>query len=141
MNRLVEAARKYKGVKFQHQGRKAHCLDCAGLGWLAYQDCGVTLHDFRKYGPEPFEDGLVKHVTKALGEPVKLSPVTRRDLEVGDVVIMRFAVNPHHVAMVTDYLYGGLALIHADGHTGRVVEHRLADDHIQRITHVFRRPV
>jgi len=41
------------------------------------------------------------------------------------VVLIRFQRNPHHLALVGDYLYGGLSLIHADSTLGRVVEHRL----------------
>lgn len=131
---LVEAARKYLGVKFRHRGRSANGLDCAGLVWRSYMDCGVELHDFLKYSREPHDDGLIQHITKALGEPVT-------GLQVGDVIVVRFEVEPHHVALVTDYRYGGLAMIHACGHNNKVVEHRMAEDHIKRITHVFRRPV
>lgn len=84
-------------------------------------------------------DGLVQRVTEALGAPVAVAPVPASTLAVGDVVLMRFEVEPHHVALIGDYVFGGFSLIHADGHTGCVVEHRMAPDHIRRITHVFRR--
>lgn len=141
MSNLVSAARKYKGVRFRHRGRNGRGLDCAGLAWLAYHDCGVTLPDFRLYGPEPHDDGLVTHITKALGDPVVVGPCGQRYLELGDILVVRFEVNPHHVAIVTDYPYGGFGVIHADGHCKKVVEHRLSDDMLKRITHVFRRPV
>lgn len=138
---LVSAARKYKNVRFRHRGRNARGLDCAGLAWCAYRDCGVTLPDFLLYGTEPHQDGLITHIRSALGEEIASSPVDASCLRAGDVVVLRFEVEPHHVAILTDYRYGGLAVIHADGHCGKVVEHRLAPDHIARITHVFRRPV
>lgn len=141
MSELVEAARRYKGVRFRHRGRTAKGLDCAGLAWLAYSDCGVALPDFRLYGREPHEDGLVRHITAALGAPIAIAPVRAAQLVVGDVIVLRFDAEPHHVAIVADYRFGGLALLHADGHTGRVLEHRLADDMVRRVTHVFRRAV
>lgn len=142
MSALVAAARKYLGVRFRHRGRSAKGLDCAGLGWIAYRDCGVELEDFRLYGREPHEDGLVRRLTGLLGEPVLVAPVTQGDLQPGDVIVFRFVKEPHHVGLVSDYPYGGaLGVIHADGEQECVVEHRLAPDHIARITHVFRRPV
>lgn len=141
MSQLVTAARKYTGVKFRHRGRKPSGLDCAGLIWLAYKDCGVELEDFRLYGPEPHENGLVAHVTAALGEPLALEPVHASQLQAGDVAVMRYEHEPHHLALITDYLLGGFAILHADGWEGRVLEQRLAPDMQARITHLYRRPV
>lgn len=141
MSKLVSAARKYLGVKFRHRGRTPRGLDCVGLGILAYKDCGVALPDFRLYSDEPHQDGLVTHITNSLGEPVKKSPVRMKDLQPGDVLVLRFYIQPHHVAIVTDYKYGGLAVIHADGHSNKVLEQRLTEDMVKRVTHVFRRPV
>lgn len=141
MSALVESARKYLGVKFRHRGRSPRGLDCAGLPWLAYKDCGVDLPDFRLYGPEPHNDGLIRHITAALGDPVCVAPVRPADLQAGDIAVIRFEIEPHHVTIVTDYPLGGFAVLHADGHYGKVIEHRLSTDMIDRITHVFRRPV
>lgn len=141
MSALVDAARKYLGVPFRHRGRGSK-LDCVGLGVRVYQDCGVEVPDFLHYGREPFKDGLVERITAALGEPVALAPVRQSDLQVGDVILLKFYRDPHHVALVSDYPHAGaFAMIHADGHNGCVIEHRLAPDHLARITHVFRRPV
>lgn len=141
VNPLIAAARTYIGVKFRHRGRSRNGLDCAGLIKASYWDCGVDLPDFLLYGSEPHDDGLISHINDALGEPVLSAPAPRRLLQIADVIVQRFDQEPHHVAFVSDYPVGGLAMIHADGHTGRVVEHRLSDDHIKRITHVFRKPV
>lgn len=141
MSQLVEAARRYLGTPFRHRGRSRSGVDCAGIGWLIYRDCGLTLPDFRLYGREPAQDGLVTHITSALGAPVAVSPVMERQLQVGDVIVMRFDIEPHHVAIVSDYPYGGFAIIHACGHNHKVIEHRLSPDMVRRITHVFRKPV
>lgn len=141
MNKLVESARKYLGVRFRHRGRNSRGLDCAGLVWVAYRDAGVILPDFRLYGREPSSDGLVRHATEALGTPVATAPVSPKFLKAGDVIVVRFVIEPHHLAIVGDYHLGGLKLIHACGHVGRVLECRLEDDYVKKVTHVFRRPV
>lgn len=143
MSALVQAARKYINVPFRHRGRSERYLDCAGLAWIAHRDCGVVLPDFRLYSSEPSAHGpgLTHYMEAALGKAIKVTPVRKEDLQAGDVVVMRFAKEPHHVGIVGDYKFGGPSLIHADGHTGRVIETRLPEDTIKRITHVFRRPI
>lgn len=140
---LIQSARKYIGVKFRHRGRTRSGLDCAGLVWKAYQDCGVELPDFRLYSTEPSSHGpgLTNYVEHALGSPVHVAPVKESDLMLEDVLVMRFAKEPHHVGLVGRHPTGALSLIHADGHTGRVLEHRLSEDIIRRITHVFRKAI
>lgn len=144
MSRLADAARAYIGVRFRHRGRSRLGVDCVGLGVLAYFDCGVEVEDFRLYGREPHRDGLVGRMTRALGEPVHVGAAPLSALQDGDVIVLRFNVQPHHVGIVGQRDYGGttaLTLIHADGEAGRVHEQRLAPDMAARITHVFRRPV
>lgn len=135
---LVEAARSYLGVRFRHRGRSRKGLDCAGLVVLAYRDCGVETSDYVLYGREPHLNGLTERLTAALGDPLP----TRSAMQEGDVVEMRFDVYPHHVGIVAAVNYGGVSafnLIHADGHSSRVLEQRLTPDMMARITHVFRR--
>lgn len=141
MSKLVSAIREIMGAPFRHRGRGPKYYDCAGAVKEAYRRCGVDLPDFILYSREPHDDGLVRYVSNALGEAVYRNPVSIKALLPGDVLLMRFDIQPHHVGMVGDYLYGGLSLIHADGHTGRVLEQRLTPDMVKRITHVFRKPV
>jgi cell wall-associated NlpC family hydrolase len=145
MSALVTAARRYLGAPFRHRGRAAAGMDCAGLGHLAYADCGIVLPDMARYGREPHRDGLANMMVKALGEPVwqgQPGTVVDRDLmQPGDVVLMRFVREPHHVAIVTDSATHGLGLIHCYGNIGRVVEHGLDAMWQERILAVFRRPV
>jgi cell wall-associated NlpC family hydrolase len=141
MTNLVQAARKYLGTRWRHRGRNKHAVDCAGLVMLSYADCGVELPDYTLYGREPHRDGLVQYVIKALGQPLADHD---RTLAEGDVLLMRFDTEPHHVAIVALADYGGTKafnIIHADGNVGSVIEQRLAPDMAARITHVFRRAV
>ena len=144
MSALADAARGYIGTRFRHRGRTRLGMDCVGLGVRAYADCGVQVPDFLLYGREPHRDGLVARMTLALGEPVHVGAAALSALRDGDVVVMRFAVQPHHVGIVGQRDYGptaALTLIHADGEVGRVHEQRLTPDMAARITHVYRRPV
>lgn len=135
MSRLVRAARRYLGVPFRHRGRLPHKLDCVGLVWRAYLDCGVVLPDERTYGREPHIHRFRAAIESALG-----APVNREDMRPGDVVTMKTQKHEHHLAIVTDHPEG-LGLIHASGEHGCVVEHRLSPEYMQRIVNVYRRPV
>lgn len=142
---LSAAARKYIGVKFKHQGRKEHGLDCAGLVWIAYRDLGVTLSDFRKYPPDPVRHGskLTDYVIKELGEPFAVEPVRYEDIKENDVIVIRYRHEPHHMAVVGRHPLGYLSLIHAHGLYGKVIEQGMPPgvplDQGAVITHVFRR--
>lgn len=147
MSELVNTARRYLDVPFRHRGRNPKVgLDCVGLPLRCYLDHGIKVPDVEKYGREPRLDkkNLVAACIEGLGDPVKVEPVRRADLQVGDICIQRFERYPHHVFIVGDYYAGGLSCIHADGDLGsmsRVLECRLSDDRIALITHVFRKPV
>lgn len=141
MSRLVEAARAYIGTGFGHRGRTATKLDCAGLMVRVYADCGLAVPDVKRYGREPVKDGLVQAAVDALGQPIATGPVPAGFLRPGDVLLVKFDVHPHHVMLVGDYVFGGLSVIHADGHYSKVLETRLGDRQMKKITHVFRRPV
>jgi len=153
MSRLADAARAYIGTRFKHRGRSRRGIDCAGLVKVAYADCGVDLPDYLLYGREPHRDGLTARITAALGEPVHVAPVQMDQLQDGDVIVLRYEVEPHHVAIVSERDYAGQSvrtLIHADGwgpqvpgasSPGSVHEHRLHPSFLNQITHVYRRPV
>lgn len=134
MTELAEAARRYLGVRFVHRGRRKDKLDCVGLVWIAYHDCGVSLCAPTDYGREPNVDRFKTAIENALGKPVSGPPIP------GDVVTLKTLRHPHHLAIVGEHKHG-LSLIHASGEHGRVVEHRLDETYMRRITNVYRRPV
>lgn len=133
MGDVIASARSYLGVPFRHRGRTSAGLDCAGLVWCAYRDNGVILPDIRIYGREPYKNGLERVVEAGFGAPLERGP------EVGDMILLRFEREPHHLAFVGDYLHGGLSMIHAYGNAGRVVEHRLDEAWRGKIVSVYRR--
>lgn len=136
--RLVEAARRYIGTPFRHQGRDANGLDCAGLVLLALNDIGEFPDDVDGYGLSPWRGGLRDAVEAFYGPPIDDAP------EPGDVLLMRFRAEPQHLAIATDYYLGGLGIIHTRSdlrrgqQRGQVVEHRLNDVWAKRIVKVYR---
>lgn len=139
---LVTAARKYLGTRFRHRGRSSFCLDCVGLGWRAYADCGVVLPDQRYYGRLPHDGRLMASLAAALGEPVATGPLAAQHAQAGDVGVFAFdEVEPHHVGLIGTTPYGELSLIHADARKGEVVEHILDATWRARMVALFRRPV
>jgi cell wall-associated NlpC family hydrolase len=133
MSRLVESARKYRGVRFVHRGRRASKLDCVGLVWRAFRDIGVDVPCPNDYGREPQHERFRAAIEEALGPPIALD-----QLQPGDVVTLKSLRHPHHVAIVCDHP-NGLGLIHASGEHGRVVEHRLDPSYFARIVTAHRR--
>lgn len=136
MTPLVLAARRYLRVRFVHRGRLPHKLDCVGLVWRAFRDAGVDVPAPTDYGREPDMPRFLGVIVGALGPDIG-----KADLQPGDVVTLRTANHPHHLAIVGDYPGGLLSLIHASGEHGRVVEHRLDPSYLARIVTVHRRPV
>jgi cell wall-associated NlpC family hydrolase len=158
MSRLVEAALTFEGVPFKHRGRDRSGVDCAGLVWCAYAEAGVVMPDLKRYGREPHRDGMMRVCREALGEPLWEGSfgqvVPRALLQAGDVVVIRFDVQPHHMGIIGTDAIHGLSLIHANGmrglrsasgpgydKNGRVMKHGLDDAHLAMICAVFRRPV
>lgn len=134
MNKLVEAARTYLETPFRHQGRSERALDCVGLALKAAADAGHPYEDQTDYSRLPHAQELRKALVKRLGEPLP----KQADLAVGDIVEIRYGRESSHVALVGDYLYGGLSLIHTDAMRGKVVEHRLDEKWRKRIEAIYR---
>lgn len=130
---LVHACRKYLNVPFKHRGRTRRGLDCAGLIVIAFQDLGRPVVDMRVYGREPHKDGLRQVV-----ESNRLEKVAAGDWRPGDIALMCFTKEPHHLAVFGDYSLGGLSLIHSYGRVGKVVEHRLDEVWTSRVLEVYR---
>jgi cell wall-associated NlpC family hydrolase len=135
--KIADAARKYLGTPFRHRGRGRY-LDCAGLVVKVSNDLGIPIQDQKHYGREPFRDGLVEAAERAFGQAILTAPVRLSQVEEDDVLLIRYAVNPHHAMIVGRSPQGWLTVIHADGHYGKVIEHRLGEELAANITHVFR---
>jgi NlpC/P60 family putative phage cell wall peptidase len=126
---VVAEARKWIGTPFAHQGRlKGVGTDCGGLvggvavalgllpvGWWRE----VFDPRFGGYGRMPAH-GLMQRVCESL-----MSAIPTSQAQPGDVLMMRFADDPQHLAILTDYRHGGDSVVHALSRVGSVCEHRL----------------
>lgn len=127
-----------KRVPFKHRGRSVRGIDCIGLVAYAFAAVGREIRDRRDYGRDPVRDGLRAELVAHLGDPIP-----KDQMRPGDVLLMRWHQQGstrlfNHVALVTDYPLGGLAVIHALQANGTVVEHRYASPWDRRTVEVFR---
>lgn len=126
VRKFIEAARSLLGARWRHRGRQAWAVDCVGLLVLSARAAGWYIEDHRYYGREPWDDLLRSELRRQIGAPVPEGDEWRP----GDVALMRWRPGePTHIAIITDYIYGGLALIHCENING-CVEHSL-DNHYQ----------
>ena len=124
--RMDQAARSLLGVPFRHLGRNPRiALDCVGLLKECLVICGEHLladtYDLSGYSRTPSDGILDKQLAAAFGKSLALDQI-----QAGDVVSMRNgSYGPScHVAIVAEYVYGGLSIIHTSGSVQRVVECR-----------------
>jgi len=131
--KILEKARSMIGAKWRHRGRKEWAVDCIGIMVLSMQHAGIEMRDRTNYGREPWNDGLQKEMEDHFGEAISGEWLP------GDVVIMQWPnmPAPSHVAILGDYVHGGLSLIHAHS-TWNVAEHRLDDKWRKLIVGVYR---
>lgn len=130
---VVTAARKYLGVRYQHQGRTRHGLDCAGLVVRVVHDLGVSEFDSRDYGRQP--DPARMWATLRLN----CAELPRSDWAPGCLAFMHFQGHPMHLGIITPHPQGW-GLIHALATSRKVVEHRLDSEWDSRIVAAFTLP-
>lgn len=127
---VVAAARTCLSTPFHHQGRiKGTALDCAGLVVAVAQDLGIEYDDAQGYGREPYR-GLLQ---SKLADQPSLDVVPRDQMQAGDVLLMRFAREPQHLA-----IYTGSTIVHSYEAVGIACEHDLTDVWRRRIVAVYR---
>jgi cell wall-associated NlpC family hydrolase len=117
---IIDEARTWLGVRWQHQGRSRAGVDCVGLPIMVFKATRASVLDFTGY-PRQAQDESMLQILDAHLDRIPLA-----DMAPGDLVRMRFE-NQRHLGLLGDYAGGGLSLIHAHIHARRVVEHRLDD--------------
>lgn len=127
------------GTPFRHRGRTKSGVDCIGLLAVTLAEMGEIIIDKKVYGREPRNDKLKESVDANLGKPIydRITLKSKKDLEMADIVLMRFNQEPHHIAVVNK-VGEKYTLIHAYGAAEKVVEHGLDADWYDKITHVYR---
>lgn len=110
---VIEAARKYLGVPFKHQGRSPLGLDCVGLVILVCRTLGL-----RPGRPAPQDYGRMP--TAALLAQVRKHCIELEAPEPGCMILIRF---PRELLCQHAALCTGQNLIHAYSTSRKVVEH------------------
>lgn len=139
MNRtdVVTAARTWIDTPFHHQARlKGVGVDCVGLVIGVARELGLipmTL-DVKGYPRVPDGTSLMSIVHEHMME------IPNTDMQPGDVIVVSFAKDPQHLAILGDYRHGGLSIIHAAGNSGRVLETRLMFSTAMKFVAAFKLP-
>lgn len=142
---VVAEAREWVGTPFQHQQHtKQVATDCIGLVGGVGMNCGLLPSDpmqlpgiqrFIGYGPIP--DGRLMQALDAY-----LVRIDMEQMQPGDVVVIRWRREPHHLAILADHPHGGLSIIHAFGGptVAAVAEHAMDDKWRRRVVACFAMP-
>ena len=129
MNRQIQdAARRYLGVPFVHQGRSPQGLDCIGLLVQVAQDLKLEAHDFSAYSLRPSSRLLMRLIGKSCDRVEEAEP--------GDIMVFAMIGPgwPQHAAIRTDR-----GMIHAmRGGPDRVIEHGFDDVWKKKLDSVWR---
>jgi hypothetical protein len=130
--KFINAARRLKGARWRHRGRKPWAVDCVGLVVLAAKESGLGIRDTTSlYGREPWDDRLRQELRARFGDPVS-------ETEAGDITLIRWHHGePSHIAIVGDHPDGGLTLIHAHNLHG-VVECSLSGNYLNCVIEAYR---
>lgn len=129
---LIVAARQCLETPFRHQARVVGVgLDCAGVVVHAVQAVGGEVVDVYGYGRTP-NNGMLEWAVD--GQPCVERVMNVADRQPGDILLMRFASEPQHLALLT----GDNTIIHAYEAAGKCCEHRLSSVWAARIVRVYR---
>lgn len=110
---IVEAARRYLGTPYHHEGRVlGHGIDCIGLLLCVARDCGAEVPEQQGYARVPDESRLIA------GLDAHACRIELKDAQPGDIVAIPFIRKLRHLAILTDK-----GMIHAYEPAGKVVEH------------------
>lgn len=111
---LIAIARTWLDVPFRHQGRSRRGVDCGGLLIGIGLEAGLDIIPPDTYSRSP-DTALIRSALLANCRAVPLAAA-----QPGDVLLLAFAGEPQHVALLTD-----IGLLHAWAKPGKVVEHRI----------------
>jgi len=134
---VVDAARGWLSTPYHHLARlKGVGVDCIGLVIGVSRELGLVPTDFDVQGYARSPDGRSLMETAGL----HMTQIEREDMQPGDVVVLRFDVEPQHFGIVGDYRHGGHSIIHAASREGRVIETRLMYSEAMHYVAAFRLP-
>jgi cell wall-associated NlpC family hydrolase len=136
---VTRVARSYIGTPFHHMGRLPSVgLDCVGVLICCARELGLVTPDFDIPAYTPTPDGT----TMLAWAKEYMTPLPREEMRPGNVILLITDTEPQHLAILGDYLHGGLSIIHAanSAKPPRVIETRLMFSRVQRFVAVYALP-
>lgn len=140
---IISQARKYIGTPFRHQARVLGLgVDCVGLVLCVAEDLGLhdvngaplLRTDYSNYPMEPQRGDVQKECA------LRFRRELLTNIQPGFVVTMKIPIEPCHAGIVSN-CGDELFLIHAyNAGPMKVVEHRIDETWLRRITGVFSFP-
>lgn len=131
---IVKEAEKWLEVRWKHQGRTKHGLDCAGLIIKVGNSLGATNYDTTDYARTTYKDAFVSKFVEAgfIKKPLQ-------NRKIGDIVLFRDGVFACHCGFIAR-LHGVESLIHAYAVRRKCVHEILLPDLLQKMTYCFYLP-
>lgn len=132
INDFCNKAIEYIDTPFKHQGRlKNKGLDCCGLVVCVAKECEIyTGGDRKDYSRIPDGHMMLENLREHLIE------VDLKDIQPGDVLLMKFENEPQHVAI---YMPNN-EIIHSYATLGKVTKHQYSQDWKDKTIAAFRFP-
>lgn len=128
---VVDAARRWVGTKWRHQGRSlVHGIDCAGLVIAIAKELDISTFDIYNYQRDPQNDNFIAHFRREMTK----RPIA--DRMPGDILLMRDNMFTCH-SVVYDIVDGAEMIIHAYARRRKVVEEPYSKDWQDHTTHCF----
>lgn len=112
--KVVDEARLWIGVGFQHQGRSFFGIDCVGLLYMVYSKV-LNIEDYIEYPPRP-TTRMAFQIIQCYADRI-----LQDEAQAGDVALLNFVGSSTHFGILTDN-----GIIHADSVLKKVVEHSLS---------------
>lgn len=121
---VVEQARTWIGTPFHHAARtKGLGVDCVGLLVGVSRELGLVASDFDVplYTPTPDGHTMLRWCN------LYMTQVAEPAMQPGDIIVVITDAFPQHLAILGNYVHGGLSIIHAASNASppRVIETRL----------------
>lgn len=118
---LIEAARKYVGVPYAHQGRSAEVgLDCGGLLLLMGRDTGISSLEHLGYATRPDGETFERLLDEELDRLPVVEGARKPNLwnaQPGDILAFDWGEGIYHCALITGWSWR-FTVIHAIQETG-----------------------
>ncbi len=123
---VVAEARSWADVRWVHQGRNRHGIDCIGLVVVVRRALGIGDYDISGYPREP--DGtFMSHFFHAGGARVGILKAKPADL-----LLFKDAKSPCHVGIITARKGDLMLMVHAHATRRKVIEEPVINEWQQK---------